>query len=289
VIDSAATINYSLWCFAGCIPGAIWDLIQLAQWVSQPTSKTRKGARHISFKESHPRLFILYVVLNIVLVVALLLGFWLVFHPSIVKSSDTAQSGTNRALAAQNQTPEPTVNPKVTPKIPKNPAEKKVSPAATVTQNGNGSQQTVNQAPITQSNSGGCNQQVVGGNNNTNNCAPPPRNVDSNTLRDEVVAVAGISGSIWCDGSGNSCRVAKQIQTGLNAAGWSIGGDNVNVGDSEFYPSSLTIEISSDPNAQSQNAATTLRRALKKQNVAAEIQPNPAFPPNVMRIKVASQ
>ena len=45
------------------------------------------------------------------------------------------------------------------------------------TQDGAGNQQTNVQAPITQSNSGGCNQQVFGGNNNTNNCVPPERHL----------------------------------------------------------------------------------------------------------------
>ncbi len=44
-----------------------------------------------------------------------------------------------------------------------------------ISQSGNENQQTTVQAPITQSNSGGCNQQVVEGNNNTNNCNEPPR------------------------------------------------------------------------------------------------------------------
>jgi hypothetical protein len=35
--------------------------------------------------------------------------------------------------------------------------------------------QAKNQVPVTQANSGGCNQQVIGGNNNRNVCATPPR------------------------------------------------------------------------------------------------------------------
>lgn len=57
---------------------------------------------------------------------------------------------------------------------------------------GAGSQQTTNLAPITQSNSGGCNQQVIGGNNNTNNCVPPDRtltNAQEDGLRAAVAQV----------------------------------------------------------------------------------------------------
>lgn len=45
-------------------------------------------------------------------------------------------------------------------------------------------QQTVVNAPVTQSNIGGCNQQVVGGNGNTTNCAPPPMKMSDAKLED---------------------------------------------------------------------------------------------------------
>jgi ATP-dependent Clp protease adapter protein ClpS len=66
------------------------------------------------------------------------------------------------------------------------------TPSGGVTQGGNGNQQTVTQAPITQENSGGCNQQVIGGNNNSNVCATPARKLTD----DQKSKLAGVAEEI---------------------------------------------------------------------------------------------
>jgi len=79
-----AVTNNPFWYFAVCVPGAVWDSIQLFRFfmrLFQGGQKKRRGAKHMPFRESHPRLFFLTVTLNAILIVALPVGFWLVFHP----------------------------------------------------------------------------------------------------------------------------------------------------------------------------------------------------------------
>lgn len=120
----------------------------------------------------HPKILILSVVMSFLTAIT---AVWLVIHPPLANSSNVSLSKTTELIVQQNTESKSTANPRATPKNPKKPDDKKISHIATVAQDGNGNQQTVNQAPVTQSNSGGCNQQVVGGNNNTNNCDTPPK------------------------------------------------------------------------------------------------------------------
>lgn len=86
-----------------------------------------------------------------------------------------------------------------------------------VAQTGNGNQQTTNQGTITQSNSGGCNQQVVGGNGNTNICAPLPRaltGVQGTKLASAIAAIPeGIQVKVGSADSGESRDYAEQIRS----------------------------------------------------------------------------
>lgn len=175
MLEATTSVNYSLWCFVACIPGFIWDLIQICLWFGGPKKKSAKGAKRMSFRESHPSLFKLFLVLNAVMIVALPLGFYLALHPPKVAGADGPQGGPKPPIAQPNLPPKQLLPPPSTPIS--GVAPKKTTPkvAGTVTQSGNANQQTVTQAPVTQSNIGGCNQQVIGGNNNTNNCAPPDR------------------------------------------------------------------------------------------------------------------
>src|ERR1017187_6818879 len=89
------TPNYSFWCFVGCLPEAIWDLIQLGTWMFKSAPKRRKGARSMSFRESHPRLFFLGIALNAILIFALPLGFYLALHHPAINAAGSAPTGTN--------------------------------------------------------------------------------------------------------------------------------------------------------------------------------------------------
>jgi hypothetical protein len=85
-----------------------------------------------------------------------------------------------------------------------------------ISQKGNGNQQTVNQGPISQANSGGCNQQVVGGNGNTNICAVPPRALTELQGKQLASAIGeipdGIQVKIGSADSGESHDYAEQIR-----------------------------------------------------------------------------
>lgn len=76
-------------------------------------------------------------------------------------------------------------------------------------------------------------------------------------------------------------------------ADWEVGGDNIKIGDPQFFPDSLTIEVSAtaaSPEDHSREEAQNLLAALKKQGVTATLRfTTLAFPPNFMRIKIAGQ
>jgi len=71
-------------------------------------------------------------------------------------------------------------------------------------------------------------------------------------------------------------------------AGWVVGGDNVKIGDPDFFPDSLSVEISSQTSERARDAAHALIDQLKKQNMRVELRyTDQAFPADFMRIRVA--
>lgn len=92
----------------------------------------------------------------------------------------------------------------------------------------NGKQQTVLEsgATVSQKNSGGCNQVVIGGNNNSNYCAAPSRQLADDT-KEKIAASLRASG-----GEAGQVVIVKQVQTddsvalatdiceALNNGGW---------------------------------------------------------------------
>jgi hypothetical protein len=82
-----------------------------------------------------------------------------------------------------------------------------------------GNQGTTNHAPVTQSNSGGCNQLSVGGNNNTNNCVPPPRMLTRDQQAALAAAIAqipdGVQVKVGSADSAESQGYADQIRKAL--------------------------------------------------------------------------
>jgi hypothetical protein len=95
------------------------------------------------------------------------------------------------------------------------------------------------------------------------------------------------------DGTNEAGNFASQLEIGLQDAGWQVGGNNIKIGDPQFFPDSLTVEVSKNPASpedHSVDEAKNLIEALKKQGVMATLRfTTLAFPPNFMRIKVAGQ
>ena len=141
--------------------------------------------------------------------------------------------------------------------------------------------------PIAQQNSAGCNQQVIGGNNNMNNCIPPQRNVDAQSLFLSVSDIQGIRGGVVDDGSSDAGRVANQIRDGL--VKWGLTNGGTKMADATYFPSSLTIEVPPDINSPAHQAGIRIQAELARQKIKAEMQNNPAFPTNLVRVKVAAQ
>jgi hypothetical protein len=101
------------------------------------------------------------------------------------------------------------------------------------------------------------------------------------------------SATIVNDGTNESGNFAKQLEIGLRMAGWQVGGDNIKIGDPEFFPDSLTIEVAEPPSSigdLSNQEAKQLQKSLKMQGIEATIRfTTLQFPPNFVRIKVSSR
>lgn len=77
------------------------------------------------------------------------------------------------------------------PRSLKPPAKQPAAESPAI-RSGEHNQQTVNQAPVVQANSGGCNQQVVGGNGNVTNCVPPIRHLSVGQQSGIIPLIAGM-------------------------------------------------------------------------------------------------
>lgn len=101
------------------------------------------------------------------------------------------------------------------------------------------------------------------------------------------------SATIINDGTVEAGNFAQQLGIGLQMAGWQVGGDNIKMGDPQFFPDSLTLEVSASPASASDNSireAKSLQKALEKQGIDATLRLTELqFPPNFMRIKVSGQ
>lgn len=119
------------------------------------------------------------------------------------------------------------------------------------------------------------------------------RFVSAEVLGEDLNNKEHAAATIINDGTNESGNFAKQLVIGLRMAGWQAGGDNIKIGDPEFFPDSLTIEVSSapaSPEDHSKDDAKNLIAALNKQNVSATLRfTTLSFPPNFMRIKVSGR
>jgi hypothetical protein len=95
------------------------------------------------------------------------------------------------------------------------------------------------------------------------------------------------------DGTVEAGSFSKQLEIGLKMAGWQVGGDNVKMGDPDFFPDGLTVEVSSSPVStedHSNKEAKAIIKELQAQGITATLRfTTLAFPANFMRIKVAGQ
>lgn len=126
----------------------------------------------------------------------------------------------------------------------------------------------------------------------------PPERRERRTLNAENLALslrdmARGAATIVNDGTVEAGAFAKQLQIGLEMAGCQVGGDNIKIGDPEFFPDSLTIEISSIPASTEDHSlqeAKNLIAVLEQQHIGATLRfTDLRFPPNFMRIKVAGR
>jgi hypothetical protein len=111
----------------------------------------------------------------------------------------------------------------------------------------------------------------------------------------KAIKASGVIGTatVINDGTVGAGAFAKQLEIGMRMGGWTVGGDNVKMGDPEFFPDALTVEISSNvasADDKSTEEAKVLIAELKKLNINAVLRfTDLTFPPNFMRIKVAGQ
>lgn len=125
---------------------------------------TRRKPRRIDLRSRRTQLA---VALLLVSFAALASGFWFVLHKPSGNIEVQSSGSRKQTQTTAPSSPQPT---KLTTE--RRPNQHKV--IRKVQQHGSRNQQTAVQAPISQSNTGGCNQQVVGGNNNINNCNALP-------------------------------------------------------------------------------------------------------------------
>lgn len=142
-------------------------LIFIVQWLNEKRRASRFGVIMGPYK--HQIAFAILVIGSMATAVG---AVWMSHHqPTAVAHQQPTPS------IPQKETPKRTIT--ATPIATKQPPHRlhpqhPLTVSGTVAQSGTGNQQTVIRT-MTQSNSGGCNQQVASGNNNTNNCNIPPK------------------------------------------------------------------------------------------------------------------
>ena len=119
------------------------------------------------------------------------------------------------------------------------------------------------------------------------------RSLSAEELGIELKRTERSSATVINDGTNEAGNFANQLVIGLRFGGWIAGGNNIKMGDPEFFPDSLTVEVSANPASPEDHStaeAKVLIAALKKQGLVATLRfTTLAFPPNFMRIKVAGQ
>lgn len=119
------------------------------------------------------------------------------------------------------------------------------------------------------------------------------RFVDAEKLGLSLSNTEPSSASVWNDGTNEAGNFANQLVVGLRDGKWVAGGNNLKMGDPQFFPDHLTLEISSlkaSPEDHSIEEAKILQKALAQQGVSAVIRyTQQAFPANFMRVKVSGQ
>jgi hypothetical protein len=185
----------------------------------------------------HPKTLITLMVVSFATAIV---GFWLVFHPPA-----TVANNAHGSPVQPVQVPTPKHQISEAPHRPKAAFSHSRSvtpaPANNAIQSGTGNQQTVNQGSITQANSGGCNQQIVGGNYNTTNCEPPERHlteqqaVGLEKIMNELPN--GCNVTLASPNSGEAVRFAGEISYLFRTGGKRRDGPNVIMSSFDKYNS----------------------------------------------------
>jgi hypothetical protein len=121
----------------------------------------------------------------------------------------------------------------------------------------------------------------------------PQLRIDPERLGLDMRRYGSAAATVVNDGTNQAGNFAKQLEIGLRMGGWTVGGDNIKMGDPEFFPDGVTIEVSSTPSARTDHSrehAKELIEELKKQGVVAILRfTDLKFPENFLRIKVAGK
>ncbi len=129
-------------------------------------------------------------------------------------SSSTKPNNSNQSIAAgqMGQATSATASPNTSAKK----SSKKVIPALPKTRS-----ETSVQGSVTQSNSGGCNQQVVGGNNNANYCMPTAREISNpEKFAAPLRGIKGYVTMVVATSTDDADPLATQVCNALKMAGW---------------------------------------------------------------------
>lgn len=214
-------------CFILGIPGAIHDSLQIRDRL-----KGRSLEDQSAMKSDLLRALIWPTVRGLGSVAITILGVLVLLHrgtPAQTPNQGVSPTSSPTAALSQPKIPAPSIPSHTRPPIRK-PGQN-ATPPQSVTQGGHDNQQTVNQAPVTQNNGGGCNQQVVGGSNNTNTCGDIAKDISPN----DMTALVGHLKSaptkpkieIVADQFSGTAPFPQKFYDALHDAGWPMMNEGV--------------------------------------------------------------
>lgn len=166
--------------FSSVVQG-IAALLLITQWINQKRRAERFGVAMGKYK--HQFALILLIVGCMATAAGSLWFRRVSAAPATRITLPPPQNQGTASITPNGQTPSSETSSPPKPKHQKSP----IATQQVVKQKGHDNQQTVNQGSITQNNTGGCNQQVVGGNNNSNICGEFPFSI-SNAQEDNLAA-----------------------------------------------------------------------------------------------------
>lgn len=135
--------------------------------------------------------------------------------------------------------------------------------------------------------------QVIG----DHNIVVPPssqrRHIDAEVLGKSLRGSEAVTAAVWNDGTVEAGGLARQLEIGLQMAGWKVSGGGTKMADPDFFPDAITIEVSAEPqstNDHSVELAKKLRECLGAQHVESTVSfTKQRFPLDFIKIKVAGR